>query len=200
MTEHERDRSNQIERETGLAEQAAANEAAASGRRRFLRGSAAGSIVALSVLGKPAWASNCSYSGRMSGNLSAQTEEPCGGEGYSPGYWKTHYADWHPNWPPEASFYSAFGVDAFPGSTLGEVIWGKTGLRAPDHGTKQYVNSLTQLGFQSVAALQNAANPVSYVLTVAEVIESFRKAYYTGDPKQMEVTKNSFDKLNNLSA
>lgn len=177
-----------------------AAERSGSARRRFMRGAGAGSVVALSLLARPAWARNCSYSGRMSGNLSAQDDEPCGGEGRSPGYWKNHAIEWHDQWPTSMLFYDAFGVDAFPGRTLGEVIWAENGLSVPEDGDARYVNMLTQLGVQAVAALQNAATPVSYLMTVAEVVESFRQAYSTGDAARMEITKNSFDQLNNLSA
>lgn len=168
-------------------------------RRHFITGTAAGGIVAMTIVGRPAWARNCSYSGRLSGNLSAQDDEPCGGEGLSPGYWKNHLSEWHELWPPNMLFVNAFEVDAFPGKTLREVIWGDTGLTSPEDGSENLVNLVTALGFQAVAALQNAATPVSYLLTVAEVVASFKNAYLSGDPGQIELTKDDFDTLNNLS-
>lgn len=170
-------------------------------RRALLMGAAGGGLVLLTIFGRPVWArSQCTYSGQLSGNLSrARDTEPCGGEGRSPGYWMNHPAAWHPEFPPYMLFNEAFGVGAFPGRTLMNVLVGDNGLSFPADGSPQYVNLLTQLGAHSVAALQNAATPISYDLTVAEVIETFRHAYMSGDPTYMEITKNSLDSMNNLS-
>ncbi len=203
----ERDGEEPLRSEEGVPESAPSESVAKAGRRRFIGGAAG--VVAMSMLARPAWAGNCSYSGRMSGNLSAPDDEPCGGQGYSAGYWKNHTHEWHEQWPSSMLFGDAFSVDAFPGRTLYDVIAGNSGLSTADMGFQtsdgepvsaeytRYVTALTQLGVQSVAALQNAATPVSYTLTVAEVIESFRRAYASGKPEEMEMTKDSFDRLNN---
>ncbi len=195
----------------GAPEAAPSGSRAGAGRRRFIRGAGASGVVAASMLARPAWAGNCSYSGRMSGNLSAQDDEPCGGEGYTAEYWKDNTHKWHEQCPPSMLCYDAFAVDAFPGRTLYDVITADNGLFTPEEGDSRqtsqgersseehvrYVKALTRLGVESVAGLQNAANPVSYTLTVAEVIESFRRAYQTGDPAEMEITKTSLKRLNN---
>ncbi len=93
------------------------------GRRRFLGGATATGFVAFTVFGRPAWANGCSLSAQMSGNTSAQADsEPCGGEGLSPGFWRTHTDLWHSKYPTNMRFVDAFGVDAFPGKTLYDVI------------------------------------------------------------------------------
>lgn len=195
-------------------------------RRRFIRGTAAGSIVALSVLGRPAWAGHCSHSGRMSGNLSSHDYEPCGGDGMPATYWRNHLYEWHEQWPPSMAFYHAFRVDAFPNSTLRDVIegrrdrdvrWGddsESDELADDAaqedrwwrehwrggqllGRDDQEKLLRLLGIEAVAALQNAATPVSYVLTVPEVIDSFVQAYSSGSPGRMLLARRSLRRLNN---
>lgn len=170
-------------------------------RRRFVVGAASTGVVALTVLGRPAWAGGgCTYSGQLSGNLSrVEEEEFCGGEGRSPGYWMNHPEAWHPDFPPYMGFDEVFGVSAFPGRTMMQVVSGDGGFSALSDGDPKYVNILRQLGMHAAAGLQNSASPVSYDLTVAEVIQTFGQAYYTGDPDQMEITKDSLDYLNSLS-
>ena len=172
-------------------------------RRRFT-GVGVGSPLLLSLASRPVWARNCSESGVLSGNLSEANDPECGGEGCSPGYWKNHTSRWHHNYPPHATFDSVFEVfNVFGSATLLQVIRAqdKKGIRgtvpggcAPVDGCENMINAL---GRHSVAALQNAATPISFDLTVPEVIASFQMAYTSGNLQQMETTKNSLDTLNN---
>lgn len=108
-----------------------------------------------------------------------------GGEGCTPGYWRQshHYADWvATGYSPGTLFVTAFGVDAFPGRTLGDVV------SSPGGG------ALNQLGFHAVAALLNAASPdVDYDRTPAQVIAAFVAAYASGD---YETAKDYFADFN----
>ena len=110
-----------------------------------------------------------------------------GGEGCTPGYWRQpqhfdSYAD--TGYAPNTLFVTAFGVDAFPGLTLSQVVaLGGGGLNA--------------LGRHAVAALLNAASPdVDYDRTPAQVIAAFTAAYASGD---YEATKDLFEGLNEQS-
>jgi len=183
---------NESNHEESAARAAAAGGGRPPGRRRFLQGAAGTGLVAITMVGRPAWAGRCTLSGQMSGNLSVQDEEPCWGEGLSPGFWKIHRQEWHPEFPPYMAFATAFGVNAFPGMTLFDVI-----SLEEDPKLGQPENILRALGFQSVAALQNAATPVRYDLTVSEVQATFRYAYLSGSKRQMEAAKDSLDELNN---
>ena len=160
-------------------------ESLRKGRRRFIKMAIVTAPVILTVASRPVWARNCSLSGQLSGNLSGPDD--CFGEGCSPGFWKNHKSKWHLAYLPGKLFYTAFGVDAFHGATLGAVI------------DKWYCESpiLSVFGFHAVAALQNAATAVKYDLTVDEVISDFASAYSTGDEAVWETQKNIFDDLNN---
>ncbi|HEX9802909.1 MAG TPA: hypothetical protein VGB35_06620 [Gammaproteobacteria bacterium] len=57
-------------------------------RRRILAGGLAGAPLVLTLTSRSAFASHCTYSGMMSGNLSSGHEVVC--EGRTPGFWKTH--------------------------------------------------------------------------------------------------------------
>ena len=171
-------------------------------RRRFT-GVGVGSPLLLSLASRPVWARNCSESGVLSGNLSEANDPACGGEGCSPGYWKNHTSRWHHNYPPHASFNAVFGVDAFPNSTLLDVIRAQNKKGVPvnvPYGCESVdgcENMINALGRHASAALQNAATPISFDLNVPEVIASFQMAYGSGNLQQMEVTKDSLDTLNN---
>ena len=106
-----------------------------------------------------------------------------GGEGCTPGYWKQihHFGNWTAPYSPLTSFKNAFGVDAFRGQTLIQVLWqGGGGLNA--------------LGRHAVAALLNAASgKVDYDLTVEEVKAVFAEAYGT---KQYEDAKDYLEDFN----
>lgn len=194
-----------------------------AGRRLFLKGATVTAPIVMTVTSRPSWAwgtwskwrhngggKGCSLSGQLSGNLS-QPEEECGGEGCSPGYWKNHTSRWHPYFPPDMPFVDVFGVNAFPGQTLYQVMMlsqnkdnftsqpppGCDPGEPPSNNVHNYYNILRQLGFHSVAALQNAATSVSFDLTAPEVIDLFVDAYNSCSKHTMEHLKNTLDDLNN---
>jgi hypothetical protein len=108
---------------------------------------------------------------------------PPGAEGCTPGYWRQaqHFANWPAPYTPTASFHEAFGVNAFPGRTLRDVVNLSGG-------------GLNALGRHAVAALLNAeSGQVDYGLSVADVIAQFQAAYGSGD---YEATKDAFAALN----
>lgn len=109
---------------------------------------------------------------------------PTASAGCTPGYWKQkqHWDSWTAPLAPTMLFVTAFGVDAFPGKTLLDVVSnGGGGLKA--------------LGRHSVAALLNSAAGVQSGLTTAQVISAFGAAYASGD---FETQKNIFEGLNEL--
>ena len=109
---------------------------------------------------------------------------PQGGEGCTPGYWgrEQHFDSWTSPYTTSASFQSVFGVDAYPGMTLLDVV------NNPGPPKKQ-------VGRMAVAALLNAASPgVDFDLTTAEVIAAFNAAWASGD---YNTTKDMLDDLNN---
>jgi len=174
-------------------------------RRRFIKRTIATAPFILTVASRPAWACNCTLSGQLSGNLSDQ-DGCCEGQGCSPGYWKNHTDMWHDKFPPNELFYYVFGVDAFPESTLWQVIamaeGGSNVVMNPAASCAgalpgNYYNMLRQLGFHSVAALQNSATAVNFDLTVDQVITIFVDAYENCNKEQMESAKNELDTLNN---
>ncbi len=177
-------------------------------RRRLVKGAVVSAPVIMSLASRSAWArSACSYSGQMSGNMSP-VDEPCGGEGCTTGFYKNHAGLWHPEFPPMAVYNDVFGVDAFPGMTLADVI-GLCETNAKDMNHDSIVvpagctpeagcfNVLVQLGYQSVAALQNAATEVSYDLMVVDVVQMVQMAYGAGTKEAMEAAKDQFDMFNN---
>jgi hypothetical protein len=87
-------------------------------------------------------------------------EEDGGGEGCTPGFWKTHKNLWGPTgYSTSDDFDTVFGTNYFsPDINLGQAIGARGG-------------GLNRLARHGTAALLNAAHPgVSYDLTVAEVI------------------------------
>ncbi len=176
-------------------------------RRRLTKAGLTAPLI-LTIASRPVWAMNCTESGMMSGNLSEVGL--CGGEGLSPGFWQNHTDQWHPNYPPDAEFNLVFGVDAWPtGTTLLEVIdhvppkapsqEGIDGI-VPDNCTVAACQNLVnQLGFHSVAALQNAATSVSFDFTVDQVIQMFLEAYTDGTQRVIEALKDDFEYVNNQS-
>ena len=109
---------------------------------------------------------------------------PGGGEGCTPGYWgrSQHFDSWTSPYTTSTSFFSVFGVDAYPGMTLLDVV-NNTGPPKK------------QLGRMAVAALLNAASTgVDFDLTTAQVIAAFNAAWASG---QYEATKDMLDDLNN---
>jgi|GEM_PF-1433370 len=188
------------------AAQGVATPAPSQGRRRLLQGLVSASPGILTIAGRPAWANNCSNSGNHSGNASTHDDEVCAGEGCSPGFWLTHTQLWNHDFRPESYFYHAFGADIFPQATLYEVICKQARCRTEGFGAfagfgegqdNKVENLLQALGFQSVAALQNAANGVRYELTVADVQRTCQMAFESGSLQQVEMTKDSLDQLNN---
>lgn len=176
------------------------------GRRRLLQGLVSASPGILTITGRPAWANACTHSGNQSGNHSGADEEPCAGEGCSPGFWATHTHLWHEEFGPNRMFYEVFGVDAFPNLSLFQVISqtdtsglggfaSRCGLAEKRSANAQEL--LQALGFQTVAALQNAANGVRYELTVADVQRTFQVAFESCSLEHIETTKDSLDQLNN---
>lgn len=184
---------------------------AQAGRRRFVKGAVGAAPVIMTLASRPVWgARNCTYSGQLSGNLSDQDEQPCGGEGCSPGYWKTHPDRWSPAFPPEAYFNDVFGTTFNPSRTLIDVINDECSMvmiedviaSCAGGGTntlKNYQKAVLQLAFHAIAGLQNAATAVSYDLTVDEVIMNFQDAYNGGscDKDQVTGVKDVLDVLNN---
>lgn len=109
---------------------------------------------------------------------------PEGGEGCTPGYWgrPQHFDSWTSPYTTSTTFLSVFGVNAYPGMTLLDVV------NNPGPPKKQ-------LGRMAVAALLNAASPgVDFDLTTAEVIAAFNAAWASGD---YNTTKDMLDDLNN---
>lgn len=109
------------------------------------------------------------------------TEEPSGGQGCTPGYWKqAHHFDSWVGFSPGDDFETVFGVDAsFDKTLLGALEQGGGGEKA--------------LGRQAVAALLSAG-AVDYFDTVGGVIARVQAAYTSGD---FEGLKDLLDLENN---
>jgi hypothetical protein len=110
---------------------------------------------------------------------------PPGFEGCTPGFWRQpqHYDSWTSPYAPSMLFVVAFGEDAFPDKTLGEVV-------------RLGGGSLNALGRHSVAALLNAASPdVDYAYSVSQVIQMFQNVYPDGN---FEAVKDVFEFNNEL--
>jgi hypothetical protein len=141
-------------------------------RRRFIKRAIIAAPFILTVTSRPVWAANCTLSGQLSGNLS-DGDEPCGGQGCSPGYWKNHTVMWHDAFQPDDLFDVVFKVNPFDPDTptLYQIIDKYLGPNDP------FEPLVLVLGFHAVAALQNAATTVSFDLTVDQVINSVNEAY-----------------------
>lgn len=169
-------------------------------RRRLLKTAVKAAPVILTVASRPVWARNCTLSGQLSGNLSDQGGD-CAGEGCTPGYWKNHPQSWHKDIGEHLMFDNVFGTNVFPGLTLGDVIQ-LCGLDAISQSKinlpcSKCLNLTIRLGFHAVAALQNAATPVKYDLTVEEVIAEVKSAYLSGSKYNIEAQKDRLDGFNN---
>jgi cysteine-rich repeat protein len=108
-----------------------------------------------------------------------------GGEGCTPGYWKQrqHFDSYPIPCGPSTRFVDAFGVDAFPGKTLLNVL-------------KEGGGGLIALGRHAVAALLNATSDgVDYDATPAAVIASFEEAYTSGSYEEMKDVFETFNEL-----
>jgi hypothetical protein len=122
--------------------------------------------------------------------------EAGGGEGLTPGFWKTH-SEFGPaplaGWPesgysPTDSYEAIFGVDVSGTPTLLDALGTNGGG----------VNALLR---HSSAALLNAANPyVDYAYTVAEIIALTQAAIESGNATLIESTKDQFAVQNELGA
>lgn len=115
--------------------------------------------------------------GEVSGSF-GPCDEPPGGQGCTPGYWKNHLESWEPTgYSPGDDFDATFGVDLFsPDITLNQAVRAKGGgaNRLARHGT---------------AALLSAAHPdVAYGYTVAEVIALVQ----AGDAGALEAANEQF--------
>jgi hypothetical protein len=103
--------------------------------------------------------------------------------GCSPGYWKQtqHFHSYRAPYAPTTLFVTAFGVNAFPGKTLLQVL--STGG-----------GGLTALGRQIVAALLNSnTTSLNYNWSTAAVISAFANAYAT---KQYQPLEGQLDNWN----
>ncbi len=132
-------------------------------------------------------------------------QTPGGGEGLTPGFWKTH-SSYGPaplkGWPetvknatqsfsPDDLYQSVFGVDV-PG--IGAEFTLLDALNAGGGG----INALLR---HSTAALLNAANSnVDYEFSLGEVITDTRAAILSGNASLIESTKNEFAQQNELGA
>lgn len=170
--------------------------------RRKLTGAALGAGAVFTLSSRPVWASRCTISGMMSGNLS-KPMETC--HGCTPGYWKVdqHLDSWAAtgftpldvkdhmgNIIKKAdTFNKVFGVTQYVKSngaeyTLLEVMRDLNGGGDPIS---------TNLGFHAVAALLNAAHPsVNYGYTAGEIIDLFKANYLSNGA----ALKDSFAMLN----
>ena len=141
--------------------------------RRKLAGVGLGVSAIFTLASRPVWASQCTLSGMMSGNLSAPKGEIC--TGCTPGYWKQdHHLDaWKSTgFKTTDPFNKVFGVTHYVNSkgtpyTLLEVLRKLNGNGDPIS---------TNLGFHAVAALLNAGHPtVKYGYKAGEIINLFQK-------------------------
>lgn len=158
--------------------------------RRRLAGAALGAGAVFTLSSRPVWASQCSISGMISGNLS-KPKVTC--EGCTPGYWKQdqHLDSWAATgFRTTDTFNAVFGVTQYVRRngkpyTLLEVMRELKGNADPIG---------TNLGFHAVAALLNAAHPaVNFGYTPGELIALFQKNYLS----HSGALKDSLDMLNN---
>ncbi len=111
---------------------------------------------------------------------------PGKGEGCTPGFWKQehHFSSWPEPYSADLKFTSAFGRDVPEDPTLLEALWSKGG-------------GLEALERHATAALLNATSlHVDYAFEQGEVIVMFQEAFDSGDPDQIEATKDEFDAAN----
>ncbi len=96
-------------------------------------------------------------------------------QGCSPGYWKQsqHFGSYPTGIYPNTLFKDVFGVDAFPGKTLLQVL-------------SQGGGGLTALGRIIVGAYLNAATISGYPYTTSQVIADFTSAYNSHNYDQVK--------------
>ncbi|MGH7470482.1 MAG: hypothetical protein ACRENP_21260, partial [Longimicrobiales bacterium] len=112
-------------------------------------------------------------------------EVPPPGQGCTPGYWgrSQHFDSWTAPYTTSTLFFTVFGVNAYPGKTLLQMINNTGG------------GPSIQLGRHAVASLLSAAHPdLNFPLSPAQVIADFNAAWSSGN---YEAQKNIFDALNN---
>ncbi len=175
-------------------------------RRNLLKG-IAGAPVILSIASRPAWGSECSLSGTLSGNLS---DHRCRVLGRSPDFWQNpqNLKFWaNPsNYPgtgstpgtafniyPADLFATAFGSESLFGSNFTLIVALDISkyfyqsqvsqvqlINPPWGGSAVFVSdSFIDIDRQAIAALLNAASPVvDYPLTVTQVIDRYQNAYH----------------------
>jgi hypothetical protein len=149
------------------------------GRRDFIKRSA--------VVGGLVWASPVIHS--FTAPAFAGTPVP--GEGCTPGFWRDETPANIPAWDavtaatghtPTTLFVTVFGVDAFPGKTLHDVLGlGGGGLNA--------------LGRHAVAAWLNAVSGLDFPFTATQVIDLFKDTWQ-GTAAQIEALKDQFAAAN----
>jgi hypothetical protein len=107
-----------------------------------------------------------------------------GGQGCSPGYWKTHTA-WPTPYAPTTQFGAVFD-NAFPGKTFQDVLALSGG-------------GLNALGRHTVSALLNAQQlGIDFDLSAASVISQFNAAY-PGTNGSYTTLKNRFEALTDVN-
>jgi len=101
--------------------------------------------------------------------------EIVGGEGCTPGFWKTHTDLWDasgspdlaPNYNPGDDFYAAFGITVADGGSLPNTLTLEQALNLQGGGIKA-------LARHAAAALLNSDSSVDYPYSTADVIDIFR--------------------------
>jgi hypothetical protein len=112
-------------------------------------------------------------------------------QGCTIGFWCQQPQTWGPtNYNTTDIFDTVFGVALFGANvTLLEAVCLDIG--------EPPVTLVEQLAAQATAALLNAAHPnISYPLTEAQVIALFQQALASGDPQEIEDTKDLFEAYN----
>lgn len=113
-------------------------------------------------------------------------------QGCTPGYWKQeHHFDSWVGYNPDDLFDDVFGVAAFPGLTLVEVMW------LPGYGK---YSKLNKLGFHAVAALLNSTSALDFgdasgPITYDQIIAAFQAAW-NGSNSVQNQQKDAFEDLN----
>lgn len=185
-------------------------------RRKLLGVGATGTVLAV-LHSRAAFGSgyynggdgNILHSTNFSGCSLTGNNPDCSGGGLTPGFWKQyqHKRFWHPSFPPDAKFDQVFGVEVWGYDKLFDVINDEDG----DGIKSDYVDSFGILGgggdnvrgkvailcVHAVAALQNAATPIPYDLSVAEVISQVGSVLAARNLSEIESLKNDLDFFNN---
>lgn len=143
-------------------------------RRNLVKGVLATPVV-LSIASRPAWGTNCSISGLLSGNLSRSpgSYECTPGNGQTPGFWMNHPECWpapytpgytnDPDGIPGTSFQAVTGFTSTFGNTFMDIL----DPQACDNGAGS-------LEFHVIAAILSAAHPlVNYGYSVQEILDAY---------------------------